>query len=418
MSSECNQQCGGCETEHSECGKMDFREESHELSQVKKVIGVVSGKGGVGKTLVTSLLAASMQKLGYKTAVLDADITGPSVPKAFGIKEKAQGNELGIFPVRSKTGIEVMSINLLLENDSDPVVWRGPVIAGTVKQFWTDVIWGDVDFMFVDLPPGTGDVPLTVFQTLPIDGIVIVSTPQELVTMIVEKAVKMARMMDIPIVGIVENMSYVTCPDCDKKIYVFGESKLKETAQKFNIASMGSLSIDPIISQLCDRGEIELHKENLLGDIIETLKNIIENDGASKMKIAVTYANQNVYQHFGHTEQFKIYNIEDNKIVDANIVGTQGSGHGALAEVLKGYGVDTLICGGIGGGAKEALAMAGIKLYGGASGNADLIVEEFLRGELKYDSSVTCNHHSEGSGGHNCGSHGEGHSCGGGSCHS
>ena len=272
MSEECNRQCDECGEDCAERDKTDFREAPHELSKIKKVIGVVSGKGGVGKSLVTSLLAVLTQRNAYKTAILDADITGPSIPKAFGIREKASGSEIGMFPVKSKTGINIMSVNLLLENDTDPVVWRGPIIAGTVKQFWTDVIWGDVDFMFVDLPPGTGDVPLTVFQSLPIDGIVIVTSPQELVSMIVGKSVKMARMMNIPIIGLVENMSYAICPDCGKEIAVFGKSRLDETAAQYDITVTDKLPIDPALSSLCDSGSIELFENDLLGNIARALQ--------------------------------------------------------------------------------------------------------------------------------------------------
>ncbi len=244
--------CEGCQ--HAE---HDFRENPHNLSQIKKVIGVVSGKGGVGKSLVTSMLAVTMNRLGYRTAILDADITGPSIPKAFGIHEKATANELGLYPVPSKNGVEVMSLNLLLENETDPVVWRGPVIGGTVKQFWTDVIWSDIDFMFIDMPPGTGDVPLTVFQSIAVDGIVVVTSPQELVSMIVEKAVKMAKMMNIPILGLVENLSYFTCPDNGKNYQVFGDSHIDEIAKGQNLPVLARLPIDPAIAGACDRGEIE-----------------------------------------------------------------------------------------------------------------------------------------------------------------
>ena len=278
MSEECNHQCGSCGEACSEREKTDFREAPHTLSQIKKVIGVVSGKGGVGKTLVTSLLAVLMQRNGYKTAVLDADITGPSIPKAFGIRGKAAGSEFGILPAESKSGIRIMSVNLLLENDTDPVVWRGPILAGTVKQFWTEVIWDDVDFMFVDMPPGTGDVPLTVFQSLPVDGIVIVTSPQELVSMIVGKAVKMARMMNIPILGLVENMSYALCPDCGKEIAVFGKSRLDETAAQYAISVTDALPIDPALSSLCDSGTIELFENNLLGNLSEELQGLMKND--------------------------------------------------------------------------------------------------------------------------------------------
>ena len=254
MSEECSHDCSSCS---SDCGSRDPKsllENPHEGSSIKKVIGVVSGKGGVGKSLVTDLLAVSFNRLGYHCGILDADITGPSVPKAFGITEKAKGNDTTIFPVKSKTGIDVMSVNLLLPNDTDPVIWRGPVIAGTVKQFWTDVLWDDIDYLFVDMPPGTGDVPLTVFQSMPIDGIVIVTSPQELVSMIVGKAVKMAEMMNIPILGIVENMSYVSCPDCGKKISVFGESHIDEIAAQYSLPVIGQIPIDSKLAAACDKG--------------------------------------------------------------------------------------------------------------------------------------------------------------------
>lgn len=278
MSESCNQNCSACSDECTERKeeKIDFSAKPHELSNIKKVIGIVSGKGGVGKSLVTSMLAVMMKRRGYNTAILDADITGPSIPKAFGIKEKAMGIEEGLFPVKSKTGIEIMSINLLLENDTEPVVWRGPIIAGTVKQFWTDVIWRDVDFMFIDMPPGTGDVPLTVFQSIAVDGIIIVTSPQELVSMIVSKAVKMAEMMNIPILGLVENMSYFKCPDCDKEHKIFGESHIEDIAQKHNIDVLGKLPIDPKIAAACDRGMIELFDGDWLDDVAEILEKMEE----------------------------------------------------------------------------------------------------------------------------------------------
>ena len=237
MSENCNHSFGSCSDEGVGRKKpeTDFSAALHELSHVKKVIGVVSGKGGVGKSLVTSMLAVNMNRRGYKTTILDADVTGPSIPKAFGVKGKAVQNELGVFPIKTSTGIEIMSINLLLENDTDPVVWRGPLIGNTVKQFWTDIIWTDVDFMFIDMPPGTGDVSMTVFQSIPVDGIIIVTSPQELVSMIVSKAVKMAELMNIPIIGLVENMSYFKCPDNDKDYKIFGESHIEEIAEKHNL---------------------------------------------------------------------------------------------------------------------------------------------------------------------------------------
>ncbi len=270
--SECTHNCSTCSQNCSSRKEPEsLREQPHELSKIKKVIGVVSGKGGVGKSLVTSLLAVSMQRKGFKTAILDADITGPSIPKAFGIKEKAQGTENGILPCKSKTGIEIMSVNLLLENDTDPVVWRGPVIAGAVKQFWTDVIWDDVDFMFVDMPPGTGDVPLTVFQSLPVDGIVIVASPQELVGMIVEKAVKMAGLMNIPVLAFAENMSYFLCPDCNTKHKIFGESNIKEIAEEYKVDTVAEIPMNNKLAAAVDAGVIELFE----GDWVEEISNKI-----------------------------------------------------------------------------------------------------------------------------------------------
>lgn len=272
--SECTHDCSSCSQDCGERTQESLLEKPHDQSNIKKVIGVVSGKGGVGKSIVSSMLAVNMKRLGYKTAVLDADITGPSIPKVFGIKEKAGGNENGILPAESNLGIEIMSVNLMLENDTDPVIWRGPIIAGVVKQFWTDVIWGDVDYMFVDMPPGTGDVPLTIFQSLPVDGIIIVTSPQDLVSMIVAKAVKMAEMMNIPIIGIVENMSYAECPDCGKKINIFGESKLEEVAEEYNLRILGRLPIDTRLAKACDKGAIELYDGNWLDNATEIIKNL------------------------------------------------------------------------------------------------------------------------------------------------
>ena len=261
MSEEnCTHDCESCGESCAtrETSPADFIEKPNAMSKINKVIGVVSGKGGVGKSMVTSMMAVILNRRGNHTAILDADITGPSIPKAFGIKEKATGTELGMMPIRTKTGIDVMSVNLLLEDESTPVVWRGPIIANTVKQFWTDVIWTDIDYMFVDMPPGTGDVPLTVFQSIPLDGIIIVTSPQELVSMIVAKAVNMANMMDVPIIGIVENMSYVKCPDCGKVIKVFGESHVEQTAEKFGLKVLGKCPIDPEVAKNFDAGLAEL----------------------------------------------------------------------------------------------------------------------------------------------------------------
>lgn len=277
MAEGCTHDCGSC---GEDCPsrtqeQQDFSAKLHALSRVKKVIGVISGKGGVGKSMVTSMLAVLFNRRGFKTAVLDADVTGPSVPKVFGInKQKAQGNEFGLLPVSTKTGIEIMSVNLLLPSETDPVVWRGPIIAGTVKQFWTDVIWKDIDYMFVDMPPGTGDVPLTVFQSIPLDGIVIVTSPQELVSMIVAKAVNMAKMMNVPIIGIVENMSYVKCPDCGKEIKVFGESHVEQTAEQFGLKVLGKVPIDPEIAKNYDAGLAELVNVDCLDDAADAVEQL------------------------------------------------------------------------------------------------------------------------------------------------
>ncbi len=413
MSEECNHDCASCS---SDCAdrQAPAKEAPHELSQIGKVIGVVSGKGGVGKSLVTSMLAVAMRREGYRTAVLDADITGPSIPKAFGIKNRAFATEAGIFPVETSTGIEIMSVNLLLENDTDPVIWRGPIIGGTVKQFWTDVIWGDVDYMFVDMPPGTGDVPLTVFQSIPVDGIIVVASPQELVGMIVEKAVKMADMMNVPVLALVENMSYFECPNCGKRHYIFGESHIDDIAKKHNINTVCQLPVDPAVASLVDNGRVEDLDTERLSAIVELLKE------RQSMKIAVTYDNGDVFQHFGHTETFKIYEVsETGEVISASVENTNGSGHGALAGFLQNFGVDCLICGGIGQGAKDALAEAGIMVFGGVSGNADEAVKAFVSGSLKFDPNVRCSHHDNGEhqcahhdGEHNCGGHDGEHHCG------
>lgn len=259
MSENCTHNCETCgeNCASRKTNPADFREPPHALSSIKKVIGVVSGKGGVGKSLVTSLMASEMQRRGYNCAVLDADITGPSIPKSFGIHQHATGTEEYLIPVTTHSGIQVMSINLILQDETEPVVWRGPVIAGAVTQFWTDVMWTDVDYMFVDMPPGTGDVPLTVFQSLPVDGIVIVTSPQELVSMIVAKAVRMAEMMHVPVIGLVENYSYFRCPDCGKCHQIFGKSHLDETAQAYHLPVLARLPIDPAVAEACDAGRVE-----------------------------------------------------------------------------------------------------------------------------------------------------------------
>ena len=267
MSENCTHNCETCgeNCASRKTNPADFREPPHALSSIKKVIGVVSGKGGVGKSMTSAMLAVLLNRRGYKTGVLDADITGPSIPKLFGIHGRAHADKVG----------DVMSVNLLLEHESDPVVWRGPIIAGTVKQFWQEVIWKDVDFLFVDMPPGTGDVPLTVFQTLPVDGIVVVASPQELVSLIVAKAVNMANMMNIPVLGLVENMSYVLCPDCGKKIDVFGESHVAETAAEFGVPVLARIPIDPQLARQADLGVIESFEGDMLDGAADAIEKLL-----------------------------------------------------------------------------------------------------------------------------------------------
>ena len=270
--SSCNGNCSSCGSDCADRKAESLLSELNPQSSVKKVIAVVSGKGGVGKSTVTSLLAVGMARQGKRVGVLDADITGPSAPTAFGVTECQGANEDGLYPALTRTGIQVMSINLLLDNPADPVVWRGPVIAGAVKQFWTDVIWEDVDYLFVDMPPGTGDVPLTVFQSLPVNGIIIVTSPQDLVSMIVNKAVKMANMMHIPVLGFVENYAYLQCPDCGKKISVFGKSHLDAIAAEHNLPILARLPIDPAVAEAYDNGLMETVSTDPLAKAIEAIK--------------------------------------------------------------------------------------------------------------------------------------------------
>ncbi len=272
--SNCSREsCEGCPSKNGGAPQ-SFLEELNQYSSIKKVIGVVSGKGGVGKSFVTAALASAMANKGYKVGILDADITGPSIPKMFGIHGPAQGNEMGILPISAQNGIKVMSLNLLVEDEESPVVWRGPVIAGTVKQFWTDVFWGELDYLFVDMPPGTGDVPLTVFQSLPVDGIVIVTSPQELVQMIVKKAINMAGMMDIPVLGLVENYSFLKCPDCGKEIKVFGESHIDEVAENIGIQVLGKMPLDPEYAKLADEGMFHLLVNPYLENAVKAVSEI------------------------------------------------------------------------------------------------------------------------------------------------
>ncbi|MDF2801128.1 MAG: Dinitrogenase iron-molybdenum cofactor biosynthesis protein [Anaerocolumna sp.] len=395
--------CSDCKVDCSsrKTSKQDFLVPLNQYSKVKKVIGIVSGKGGVGKSFVTSYLSVLMRRKGYGTAILDADITGPSIPKAFGIHTKAKGNEFGIFPEVSDTGIKVMSVNLLLETEDTPVIWRGPVIAGTVKQFWTDVLWEDVDYMFVDMPPGTGDVPLTVFQSLPVDGIIIVTSPQELVSMIVSKAVNMAESMEVPILGLVENYSYIQCGNCGEKISVFGTSHIDEISDKYNLPVLGRVPIDPAIAAAVDSEKIEQLSgewldlaaetlDELLGDQRNKIDNVKEESVELKentiTKIAVpTDEAGNVFKHFGKACQFTIYELQGKELVNKVVLKTEGEGHSSKVSVLSDNLVNVVICGGIGIEAMEGLMSKGILVMPGAEGDVDVVTAAYLDGALSHN---------------------------------
>ena len=407
MSENCDNNCGNCGEECADRqeGKDDFKAALNELSHIKKAIGIVSGKGGVGKSSVSAMLAVTMRRLGYRVGVLDADITGPSIPKAFGIHGQAEGSELGLYPKRSKTGIEIMSVNLLLENDTDPVIWRGPILGNTVKQFWTDVIWGDLDFLFIDMPPGTGDVPLTVFQSIPVDGLIIVTSPQELVSMIVSKALKMAEMMKIPVLGLVENMSYFRCPDNGKDYKIFGESHIDAVAGEHGLKVLAKLPIEPKISVACDAGMIELFDGNWLEPVGKQLAEEVADKNKLEekimMRIAVAAEGKNVTEHFGHCVNFMLYDAEGDKITKEESVDNPGHKPGFLPNFLADKGVKVIISGGMGQGAVDIFNERDVEVVTGASGDAKTAVEAYLRGELKSTGSVCHDHTYE----NECGGH-------------
>ena len=415
--SSCSGSCSSCSEECAsrQPSREELLEPANKHSKIKRVIGVVSGKGGVGKSFVTSYMTVNMQRKGYQTAILDADVTGPSIPKSFNIHAKAKGNEMGIFPEGSKNGTKIMSVNLLVDDEETPVVWRGPVISGVVKQFWSEVVWGDVDYMFVDMPPGTGDVPLTVFQSIPLDGIIIVTSPQELVSMIVKKAVNMANAMDIPILGIVENYSYVSCGSCGEKISVFGESHVDEIAKQCGLKVLAKLPLDPSIASKVDKGEVEDLQGDWLNEAADFIEQVCPNTEVDKMaelkKIAVTTdADHTVFQHFGRCPSFTIYNIEDGKLSSQQVLESGDTGHEALADLLAQEQVEVLICVGIGAGAMEALMQNGIMVVPGQQGDIDVVTQAFLDGTLMMSNIPNCDHHD----------HGEEHSCGcgcSGGCH-
>lgn len=355
---------------------------------VKRVIGVVSGKGGVGKSFVTSRLASIFSKKGYSSAVLDADITGPSIPRCFGLKEKAEADEGGIQPVVSKGGVQVMSVNLLLDDESAPVVWRGPIIAGTVKQFWSEVDWKDVEYMFVDMPPGTGDVPLTVFQSLPVDGIIIVTSPQELVSMIVEKAVNMANAMEIPVLGIVENYSYIKCPDCGKLIYPFGEGKTDDVGLKYGIPVLSRLPMDNRIAEAMDKGLVEELDMDVLGETADTIEFLLRNvdhsvdneDYGEVHKVAVALdKNEKMVGKLADATVFVLADTKGRKIMDRSTLEVK-SAEGAVS-LLKSSGVDMIICNGIDRKLRNILAENEIALVPVLRSSVEDVLANFLDGK-------------------------------------
>lgn len=397
MSDSCNISCSTCTEEcNDRTEPLDLRLKPQKDSHIGKVIGVVSGKGGVGKSLVTSMLAVAMERKGYRVGILDADVTGPSIPKAFGILGKAVGSDKGILPIPSEKGINIMSINLLLQHDTDPVVWRGPIIAGTVKQFWTDVVWGELDYLFIDMPPGTGDVPLTVFQSIPVDGIVIVTSPQDLVSMIVSKAVKMAEMMKVPVLGLVENMAWFQCPDCGSKHYLFGKTHVAQIADMHGLKLLASVPVDPAISLACDEGKVE----SVRGVWLDLLASQLEGKDEGAMKIAVAANGNQVSGHFGHCELFQLFETVEGKIVGKETLPNPGLKPGFLPNYLHEKGIDLIIAGGMGGGAVELFNEKDIEVVVGAVGDVRDVVERYLQGALPSTGSVCHEHAHHGECGH------------------
>ena len=377
----CSGECNSCSSSCSQDTRKSMLEPVNQFSKVKKVIGVVSGKGGVGKSLTTSYLSVLMNRKGYKTAILDADITGPSIPKTFGVHSKAVGNEMGMFPALTDKGIKLMSVNLLLDSEEMPVVWRGPVIANTVKQFWTDVVWDQVDYMFVDMPPGTGDVPLTVFQSIPVDGIIIVTSPQELVSMIVGKAVNMAKAMNIPILGLVENYSYISCGNCGEKISVFGESHVEEVALKYNLKVLDRIPIDPQLAKAIDAGNIECVEVPYLDHTAAFIEESCSVRESSIKNIAIpVLENNDIDKHFGKCKKFKVYTFDQGMLLSQKIVENLEEGHEASVKVLQNENVNVVLCSGIGAEALSLLLQKGIQVYPGVTGDADIAVSSYMDG--------------------------------------
>ncbi|MBR3841046.1 MAG: P-loop NTPase [Erysipelotrichales bacterium] len=408
--SECNHDCGNCS---ANCGErtapQSFLIEPNAHSSIKKVIGIVSGKGGVGKSSVTSLLACEMNRLGYRVGIIDADITGPSIPNMFNLHTRAYGTEDGILPVQTATGIEVMSMNLLLEREVESVIYRGPVIANIVKQFYSDVIWEDIDYLFVDMPPGTGDVPLTVFQSYPLDGIIIVSTPQQLVSMIVSKACNMAEKMNVPVLGIVENMSYVRCPDCGKRLDLFKDSHVEDVASEYGLSVLAKMPLMSEVMEAADKGEIEKVEVNYLSDAVRELEALLEyHEEKEIIAIPVEADGATINAHFGHTEYFRVYTISNNELATVKLVPNSAEHH-KIATFLKSIGVDTIIAGSVGEGNLEDIEGCAMNLYRGVSGNADAALRAYVLGDLVDDVTCVCDHSDDSC---CCGGHDSGCGCG------
>ncbi len=386
-----------CHHDHGEVAdendiEADFHAHAAKLndqSRVRKAIAVISGKGGVGKSLVTSLLAVLAQRAGLKAAILDADITGPSIPTAFGLHGNVESDERYVHPVVTRSGIPVVSLNLFLDDATEPVVWHGSMLADTVAQFWSEVVWGDVDLMFIDMPPGTGDIPMAVFQSIPIRGAVVVASPQELVGLIVEKALKMAEMHDIPVLGLVENMSYYKCPKCGDEHPLFGESHADDIARRYNIQTVCRLPVDPAFAKAVDAGDVESVDCPALVPMLDALAR-----GRAKTsgRVAVALEDGRIAPHFGKAKQFKIYEIERGEVASASLADVGGDGCGPRVDFLREHKVGTVVCGHLGQGATASLSASQVEFYGDIEGDPDAAVRDFIAGTLPFHPDAALDH--------------------------
>ena len=383
-SSCAKESCAGCSS-NTQGASEDMTLKANAHSHIKNIIGVMSGKGGVGKSMMTASFAVELAKKGYQVGILDADVTGPSIPKSFGITGKASSSPQGMVPAESANGTKIMSVNLLVDKEDTPVIWRGPVIAGVVKQFWSEVFWGDVDYMFVDMPPGTGDVPLTVFQSLPLDGIVIVTSPQDLVSMIVKKAVNMAKSMEIPILGIVENYSYMVCGCCGEKLSVFGESNIDSYAEEWGLKVLAKLPIDPEMAKTVDKGKVETLEGELFQEAVDFIEKVCPKDEKKSERliskvIACTTSDGKIACHFGKAEQLSVFHVKDGEIAEVENVSVTPDGNDEMAKRVLAYNAQVLLCNGIGFPAMQELMGKQVMVVPGQKGNADELVRGFLSG--------------------------------------